>query len=104
MHEKRLTGIETRLSLLENKVDSLDKKVDSLDKKVDGLDKKVDELGESLGRQMRVLHEDTIDKIKALAPDFAPVRREFHAADAKLRREIEGRLIPLEEAVRNRPK
>jgi len=43
-----------------------------------------------------VLHEDTIDKIKALAPDFGPVRRDFAEADTKLREEIDQRLVPLE--------
>ena len=68
MSEQRLTTIEAKLGSLETKLGSLETKVGSLEKKVDAL-------GESLGRQMRVLHEDTIDKIKALAPDFAPIRR-----------------------------
>ena len=29
------------------------------------------------GHQMRVLHEQTLDNIRALAPDFDPIRREF---------------------------
>jgi len=37
---------------------------------------------------MRVLHEDTIANIKALAPDFEPIRREFRNADAKLKEDI----------------
>ena len=55
-----------------------------------------------LGRQMRVLHEDVIDSIKALAPDFAPVRREFKAADDQLREEFDRRLTPVEAALRKR--
>jgi len=57
---------------------------------------------EELGRQMRVLHEDTIERIKALAPDFRPIRREFRAADAALFDEIDRRLTPLEAAERRR--
>ena len=49
-----------------------------------------------LRHEMRVLHEDTIDKIKALAPDFGPIRREFTRADQDLREDIDRRLTPLE--------
>jgi hypothetical protein len=49
-----------------------------------------------LGHQMRLLHEHTIKEIKALAPDFAPIRSEFKAADAKLMEDIDRRLTPLE--------
>jgi hypothetical protein len=53
---------------------------------------------------MRVLHEDTIERIAALAPDFMPIRREFAEADDALRREIDARLLPLEaDARRRRP-
>ena len=55
---------------------------------------------EDLGRQMRMLHEDTLDKIEALAPDHAPLRREFRQADAELKESIERRLDPLEAFVR----
>lgn len=43
---------------------------------------------DELGHQMRVLHEDTLANIRDLAPDFAPIRREFHAAEAELRKDI----------------
>ena len=55
---------------------------------------------EDLGHQMRVLHEETIDTIKALAPDFGPIRREFTDADEKLREDIDRRLTPLETLAR----
>jgi hypothetical protein len=51
---------------------------------------------------MLVLHEDVIDRIAALAPDFAPIRREFAAADERLREDIDRRLSPLEAAARLR--
>jgi len=57
---------------------------------------------QDLGRQMRVLHEDTIDRIAALAPVFGPIRREFAEADARLRDEIDQRLTPLEAQMRRR--
>ena len=58
--------------------------------------------GEDIRHEMRVLHEDTIGRIAALAPDFAPVRREFAAADAELREEVDRRLTPLEAEARRR--
>ena len=57
-----------------------------------------------VAHQMRVLHEDTIDRIAALAPDFEPIRREFKAGDAELREDIDRRLTPLEAAMRRRSK
>jgi len=59
-------------------------------------------LHDDLRRHMGVLHEDTIDKIKELAPDFGPIRREFTAADARLKDEIDLRLTPIEAALRKR--
>jgi chromosome segregation ATPase len=57
-----------------------------------------------LGGQMRALHEDTIDKIKALAPDFDPLRREFRAADAELADQLDKRIVPLEAFARQQVK
>jgi hypothetical protein len=45
---------------------------------------------------MLVLHEETLDRIKTLAQDFGPLRREFREADARLREDIDRRLDPLE--------
>jgi Spy/CpxP family protein refolding chaperone len=59
-------------------------------------------LHDDLRRYMGVLHENTIDNIKALAPDFGPIRREFSAADAKLNDDIDRRLTPIEAALRKR--
>ena len=63
---------------------------------------KIQQQSETLRQQMLVLHEDTIGRIAALAPDFAPIRREFAAADAQLREEIDRRLTPLEADARRR--
>jgi len=103
--EGRLAGVAHRLTSVEAKVDRIEVKVDRLEVKVDRLEGKVDNLEGTvadLSRQMHVLHEDTIDNIKALAPDFAPIRREFTEADGKLREDIERRLIPLESIARRR--
>ena len=59
---------------------------------------------QDLGRQMRVLHEDTIDRISALAPDFGPLKREFVEADERLRDQIDQRLTPLEAQAHRRQK
>ena len=68
---------------------------------------KIDELGTRLDagladvrHEMRLLHEDLKADIAALAPDFAPIRREFQAADAALREEFDRRVTPLEAAAR----
>lgn len=55
-----------------------------------------------LGHQMRLLYEDTIERIKALAPDYDPLRQEFKAADAQLKEGIDRRLTPLEAEARSR--
>ena len=82
---RRITSVDTRLS----------KQIDALDTRLSG------QIAD-LGNEMRVLHEDTIANIKALAPDFAPIRREFEEADAKLREDIDQRLAPLEAFARRR--
>ena len=57
---------------------------------------------DELGRQMRVLHEETLDRIAALAPDDAPLRRDFARANAELREDIARRLEPLEAWARSK--
>jgi hypothetical protein len=49
---------------------------------------------------MLVLHEEVLDRIKALAPDLEPLRREMHEGFADLRRTMNDRLVPLEAYVR----
>jgi hypothetical protein len=51
---------------------------------------------ERLAQRIGVLHEETLDKIAALAPDDKPIRRDFAKADAELREDINRRLEPLE--------
>ena len=60
---------EDRFGQLEQKIDSLGK---NLRQDMRGLRDEMHGLYSDLGHQMRVLHEDTIDRIKALAPDLEP--------------------------------
>ena len=90
---------EDQFGQLEQKIDSLGK---DLRHEMRGLRDEMHGLYSDLGHQMRVLHEDTIDRIKALAPDLEPIRREFKAADTKLREDIDRRLRPLESEARTR--
>jgi hypothetical protein len=90
---------EDRFGQLEQKIDSLGK---NLRQDMRGLRDEMHGLYSDLGHQMRVLHEDTIDRIKALAPDLEPIRREFKAADTELRQGIDRRLSPLENEARAR--
>jgi len=82
----------------EERLERIETKVDGLETRFDGLETKFDDLG----RHMRVLHEDLVGRIADLAPDYAPIRREFKEADAELRESIEVRLQPLEAAERLR--
>jgi len=75
-----------------------EERLERIETKVDGLETRFDDLG----RHMRVLHEDLVGRIADLAPDYAPIRREFKEADAELRESIEVRLQPLEAAERLR--
>ena len=91
MSEERFGAIAAKLEELSTGQRELQTDVQDLKTGVQGL-----------GHQMRVLHEDTIDRIAALAPDFSPIRREFTAADTQLREEIDRRLTPLEADARRR--
>jgi len=111
MSEERFVAIETRLDSVETKLDSMRQEMREMGQ---DLRRGMSDLGQELrgemngglrdlGRQMRVLHEDVIDRIKVLAPDLEPIRREFRAEDANLKDEIDQRLAPLESALRKRP-
>jgi len=99
--------IEERLTALETKVDDLAQSHAELRTEVTGLRTEMrggfaevrGEMGD-LRHYMGVLHEDTVDKIKALTPDPDGIRSEFRAADDALREEINRRLDPVERAVR----
>ena len=81
MSDERFVAIENKLDTLVAGQDALARNQDSLARELRGEMK-------DLGNQMRVLHEDTIANIQALATDFEPIRREFREADAKLKEAI----------------
>ena len=84
---------EERFDAIERKLDTV---VGQLREEMNGMGSGLRQEIADLGQQMRVLHEDTIDRIAALAPDFEPIRREFTDADARLHEKIDQRLTPLE--------
>lgn len=102
MSEQRFENIEQRLTSVEGKADTLETKLERLEAKVDGLRVEMHTLHDDLGRQMRVLHEEVIDRIAALSPDYTQIRREFTTADAQLRDDVDRRLVPLEAMERQR--
>ena len=67
MSEARLTTIETKLDAVFSQQQEHGVRLERLETRV-----------EQLKHQMLVLHEDTIANIRALAPDFAPIRRPAH--------------------------
>jgi uncharacterized coiled-coil DUF342 family protein len=97
MSEERLGRIETRLDDLTAEVVGLKGEVGGLRGELHGTNDRIDALNQRMG----VLHEEVLDRIAALAPDFTPIRREFQEADAQLLENINRRLEPLETAVRN---
>ena len=103
MSEERLEVLETKVDNLAAGQAELHTVVVDLRTDVDGLRTKVTDLNANfvdLKRYMLVLHEETMESIRALAPDFAPIRREFRAADEVLREDINRRLDPLERVIR----
>lgn len=112
MSEERLVAIEGRIGAVETRLGGVEHQLDQLRAGQTELRAGHDELRNGLNEvraglanldhNMRVLHEDVIARIAALAPDFAPIRREFRQADAELRDEIDRRLTPLEAAARGR--
>ena len=121
MIDQRLTSLETKVDDLASGQAELRTDVSGLRTDASGLRTDVDSLrtavtdlrtemhtgfvevrGEiaDLKHHMLVLHEETLDTIKSLAPDLEPIRREFRAADEALREDIDRRLEPLEHAVR----
>jgi hypothetical protein len=54
----------------------------------------------ALGREMRVLHEDVVDRIRALADPGEILRREIRAGDTRVYESLDQRVQPLELTVR----
>ena len=77
-----------------------EERFDRIEQRLDELTAQVSRQGEDLGRQMRVLHEDAIERIEAIPEYTGPTRAEFNQGMADLREVIERRLDPLEATVR----
>jgi chromosome segregation ATPase len=90
--------LETTVGGLETKVGGLETKVGGLEIAVVRLETKVDTNYEQLSHQMRVLHEDAIDRIKAIPTDV-PSRVEMRQWFMEFREDLSRRLDPLEVAV-----
>ena len=94
---------EERFDRLEHKIDAVTAELrQDMATQAAELGAVVEQKAEELRRHMGVLHEDTIERLAALAPDFRPVRRDFAAADAELREEFDRRVTPLEADARRR--
>jgi hypothetical protein len=103
MSEERLTRIEQRLDLIATDVAVLKTDVAELKTNVAGL--KTDGAGlrnevVDLRRHMLVLHEETMDRLKAMGEDDS-IRREMRAGFADLRRLIADHAIPGDAADRS---
>ncbi len=98
MSEERLTRIEEGLTEFRTGQQTLTTEVADLRSGQDKLSTQVVELRTHMG----VLHEETLDRIAALAPDLGPIEGRYQEADAQLREDINRRLEPLEAWARDR--
>ena len=67
---------EERLDRIETKVDGLVHHAGEVDRRLDALGIEMRTLHRDTRHEMRVLHEEVLDRIAALAPDFGPIRLE----------------------------
>ena len=67
---------EERLDRIETKVDGLVHHAGEVDRRLDALGNEMRNLNQETRHEMRVLHEEVLDRIAALAPDFGPIRLE----------------------------
>ena len=79
-----------------------DERFSRIETKIGELDRKIDQKFDNLGHQMRLLHEDVVGKIAALAPDYDEIDRRIAEGDSKVRAELLTRVEPLEGAERAR--
>ncbi len=94
------SGLRADVVRLETTVGGLETKVGGLEIAVVRLETKVDTNYEQLSHQMRVLHEDAIDRIKAIPTDV-PSRAEMRQWFMEFREHLSRRLDPLEVAVQH---
>lgn len=110
MSDERLSRIETKVDTLAEAVEGLAEQVTTqgadLRQEIrllrEDTNGRIAAQGDDIRHEMRLLHEDVVGRIADLAPDYAPIRREFKQADTELRESIERRLVPLEAAARSR--
>ena len=107
MSEQRLIRIEERLDTQQAEMrtgfDELRTGSNEMRADINALRAGLDELRadhKDHVRQTGVMHEEVLDRIAPLAPDFRPIRREVQTADAELKENIERRLEPIEAAVK----
>jgi chromosome segregation ATPase len=110
MSEERLERIEKKQDTMLADIDTM--KADIADLKTGQAEMRADIAGlkegqdsllagqEDLGRQMRVLHEDAISRIKAIPEYSGPTKQEFERGLADIRETIGRRLDPLEATAR----
>jgi chromosome segregation ATPase len=88
--ERRLDRVEQRLDQVEQRLDRVEQRLDQVEQRLDRVEQKVDRLAvdvstiagrlEDLHRHMLVLHEDVIDRIRAIGEHDtlrAEMRSEF---------------------------
>ena len=103
MSEERLTRIENTLTEVRTDVEELRSGQAELRTDVQELRSGQTELRaevRDLGHQMRVLHEDVIDRIKAIPDPTEVLRRAMKTGFSELRDEMNRRIDPLELTVR----
>ncbi len=76
MSEERFGRIDKTPEDVRERFDGIDRRFDAIDGRLDGIDHRLDDLG----RHIRVLHEEVIDRIQSIADPTHTIRR-----DASLR-------------------
>ena len=84
----QLATVSGRLTSVETAVVNVSDRLTAVEAKVVSLDSKIDARFDDLGRQMRVLYEQTRDDMRALDPGFE-LRSEMRRADATWQRQID---------------
>lgn len=100
MSEERFNHIDQSLTALRSDVDTLKTDVAELKTGVAGLKVDVDRRFDDLRGEMLMLHEEVVDRIKAIPDPAERLERAMRAEFALFREEIGRRLDPLEAAVR----
>ena len=65
--EARLERIDGRLDHIDGRLDQIDRRLDDHDSRFDRLEARITEEGDRLYARMRMLHEDLVERIKAIS-------------------------------------